>query len=283
MFVFYDLLYLETIFCGIGVYKLGYRLLKYNWSHKVLSNFSLLLPECWLLTTSFPQRIKTRSCTGHFLMRMKTFGNCNHWPNQGRVDIVHVVVELNVLETARCWVLDWWVVCSNLVCCTFCLSHYSLCSEWPSLASHQLYEKKGFWNRPFCVMSLGHPVPWRDPLKGLPTFFFFFFPFFSAAILVFQGPHRGKRTPDLGGILQKHAYWQSSPAVIKYFTCSHISLSYGHFLSKKYSKIFFVSPSAVMKSPIGLIFCRNMLMDSLQGQIKNGLAEVIFHWVILLK
>ncbi len=39
----------------------------------------------------------------------------------------------------------------------------------------------------------------------------------------------------------------------------------------------------VMKSPIGLIFCRNMLMDSLQGQLKNGLAEVIFHRVICVK
>ncbi len=29
-----------------------------------------------------------------------------------------------------------------------------------------------------------------------------------------------------------------------------------------------VSPNIVMKSPIGLIFCRNMLMDSLQGQLK---------------
>ncbi len=35
-----------------------------------------------------------------------------------------------------------------------------------------------------------------------------------------------------------------------------------------------------MKSPIGVIFCRNMLMDSLQGQLKNGLAEVIFHGVV---
>ena len=38
-----------------------------------------------------------------------------------------------------------------------------------------------------------------------------------------------------------------------------------------------------MKSPIGLIFCKNMLMDSLQGQLKNGLAEVIFLWVIWVK
>ncbi len=33
----------------------------------------------------------------------------------------------------------------------------------------------------------------------------------------------------------------------------------------------------MMKSPIRLIFCKNVLMDSLQGQLKNGLAEVIFH------
>ena len=33
-----------------------------------------------------------------------------------------------------------------------------------------------------------------------------------------------------------------------------------------------------MKSPIGLIFCRNMLMDSLQGQLKNCLAEGILYF-----
>ncbi len=37
-----------------------------------------------------------------------------------------------------------------------------------------------------------------------------------------------------------------------------------------------ISHNIVMKSPIGLIFCRNIVMDSLQGQLKNGLAEVIF-------
>ena len=30
-----------------------------------------------------------------------------------------------------------------------------------------------------------------------------------------------------------------------------------------------------MKSRIGLIFCRNMLMDSLQAQLKHVLAEII--------
>ena len=34
---------------------------------------------------------------------------------------------------------------------------------------------------------------------------------------------------------------------------------------------------------IGLKFCRTILMDSLQVQLKNGLAEVIFHWVIWVK
>ncbi len=134
------------------------------------------------------------------------------------------------------------------------------------------------------IVLLGHPVLWRDPLKGLPTFFFFFCSvFFRRLFWCFSGPYRGKETLYLGGILQKHAYWHSSAAVIKYFTCCHISLNYGYFLSKKYSKIFSVSPNAVMKSPIGLIFCRNMLMDSLQVQLKNGLAEVLFHWVIWVK
>ncbi len=53
-------------------------------------------------------------------------------------------------------------------------------------------------------------------------------------------------------------------------------------LKKKHS----VSPNIVVKSPIGLMFCRNMCMDSLQGQLtwlKNGLAEVIFYMSYLSK
>ncbi len=42
------------------------------------------------------------------------------------------------------------------------------------------------WTLELC-MYLGHPVFWRDPLKGLPTFFFFF-PFFPPPFLVFQWP-----------------------------------------------------------------------------------------------
>ncbi len=38
-----------------------------------------------------------------------------------------------------------------------------------------------------------------------------------------------------------------------------------------------------MKRLIGLIFYRNMLVDSLHWTDKNGLAEVIFHSVILSK
>ncbi len=106
----------------------------------------------------------------------------------------------------------------------------------------------------------------------------FFCSVFSAAFSGVSVAHtEGRKHWKNGGILQKHAYLQSSPAVIIYFTCGHISLSYGHFWSKKYSKIFSVSPNAVKKSPIGLIFCRNMLIDSLQGQLKNSLVEVIFH------
>ncbi len=36
-----------------------------------------------------------------------------------------------------------------------------------------------------------------------------------------------------------------------------------------------VSHKIVMKSPTGLLFCRNMLMDSLARTVKSGLAEVI--------
>ncbi len=117
---------------------------------------------------------------------------------------------------------------------------------------------------------LRHPVLWRDPLKGLLTFFFFyfFFPFFPPHSWSFSGPYTGKETLNVGGILQKHAYWHFLAAVIKYFISSHISPSCGHFLSKKYSKNHSVSPNVVKKSPIGPIFCRNMLMDSLQGQLK---------------
>ncbi len=55
------------------------------------------------------------------------------------------------------------------------------------------------------VVLLGHPVLWRDPLKGLPTFFFFS-SFFRRLFWCFSGPHRGKGILDLGAILQKHAY-----------------------------------------------------------------------------
>ncbi len=51
----------------------------------------------------------------------------------------------------------------------------------------------------------------------------------------------------------------------------------------KLLKKTFVTHNTEMKSLIGLIFCRNMLMDSLQEQLKNGLAEAIFHWVIWVK
>ncbi len=60
-------------------------------------------------------------------------------------------------------------------------------------------EVKMVWLR-----SLGHPVLRRDPLKGLPTFFFCFVPFFFHRLSwCFSGPYRGKETQDLGGILQK--------------------------------------------------------------------------------
>ncbi len=37
------------------------------------------------------------------------------------------------------------------------------------------------------------------------------------------------------------------------------------------------SLNIMKKTQIGVMFFRNMLMDSLQGQLQNGLAEVIFH------
>ncbi len=50
------------------------------------------------------------------------------------------------------------------------------------------------------------PSPDGIPLRGCRLFFFFFFPFFLPPFWRFSGPHRGKQTPDLDGILQKHAH-----------------------------------------------------------------------------
>ena len=100
-----------------------------------------------------------------------------------------------------------------------------------------------------------------------PTFFLF--RFFPPPFLVFQWSiQREENTVFRWYFAEICTYAHSSPAVIKYFTCSHISLKYGHFWSKNYSKKHSVGHNIVMKSPIGLIFCRNMLMDSLKGQFK---------------
>ncbi len=56
------------------------------------------------------------------------------------------------------------------------------------------------------VSNWGIPSPDGIPLRGCRLFFFFFSGFFRRHFWRFSGPHRGKETPDLGGILQKHAY-----------------------------------------------------------------------------
>ena len=133
----------------------------------------------------------------------------------------------------------------------------------------------------FCyLVCLPGPLNWGIPFSdGIPLRgCWLFFPFFFRRLFwSFSGPYRGKKTPDLGGIFQKHAYWHFTCC----FTCSHISLSYGHFLSKNYSKKHSLSPRIVMKSLIGVIFCRNLLMDSLQGQLNKkprGLALCLTRW-----
>ncbi len=87
---------------------------------------------------------------------------------------------------------------------------------------------------------------------GLQTFFLCSFFFFLPPH--WRWPFVVKKTTDWAEILHNHTYGHASGRRKKYFRCAHI----------------------VMKSLIGLIFCRNMFMDSLRGQLKNDLVEVIF-------
>ncbi len=74
------------------------------------------------------------------------------------------------------------------------------------------------------VYDTPHSLLLEIPLWGYQIFFPTAFSGVPVAI--------GKETPDLGGILQEHAY-------IKYFTSSHISQGLGHFLSKNSLKNIF--------------------------------------------
>ncbi len=80
-----------------------------------------------------------------------------------------------------------------------------------------------------------------------------------------------KKTADWVEILHNHTYGHASGGD------KNFPLGYLSKITQNYSKKHSVSHTRVMQSPIGLIFCRNMLMNSLQGLLKDSLAEVIFH------
>ncbi len=74
-----------------------------------------------------------------------------------------------------------------------------------------------------------------------------------------------KETTDWAEILHNHTYGHASGRGKKYFRCTHFPLSY---VSKITQKKHSVSHKIMMKRAIVLIFCRNMLLDSLQRQLK---------------
>ncbi len=78
-----------------------------------------------------------------------------------------------------------------------------------------------------CQVSLGHPVPRRDPLWACRIFFFFFCSFFFFFLPPhFRWPFVVKKTRDWAEILHNHTYGHASGRGKKYFRCAHFSLSY---------------------------------------------------------
>ncbi len=114
--------------------------------------------------------------------------------------------------------------------------------------------------------------PTGSPM-GLPTYFLFFF---------FLPPHLWwpfvvKKTTDWAEILHNHTYGHASGRGKNIFG----ALIFHWVMWVKLLKKTFVTHNTEMKSLIGLIFCRNMLMDSLQGQLKKkprGLALCLTRW-----
>ncbi len=157
-------------------------------------------------------------------------------------------------------------------------------------------------------LLLGHPVLWWDPLWACRLFFLCCF-FFSSAMLFlhFQWPLVVKKKSDWAEILQNHTYGQNCSKDIYlnlYLNVCWIIVfvfdsktvidpnpAYGHasgWGNNGFGAVIFhwvkllvlikrsVSHNIVMKSPIGLIFCRYIFMVSLQGQLKMVWLRLFF-------